>query len=108
MLDLVGKKYTGSAADMASHTSDDPYLRLGNAIILQAVKDYRIAKKALETTDWEELTRNVPVRERNRIMNNRDDLIRTIEEIEDFFRSEYFMTLTKADGRAILKRLVNE
>lgn len=56
-----------------------PEQLLANAIILQAVNDYRA----------------------------RSDK-RTIDEIERFFRSEWFAMLTKLDGEALLEKLREE
>ena len=54
----------------------DPYQELANAIVLQAVKDYRM------TDDEQEL-----------------------REIERFFRSGWFETLCDLDGRALIWKL---
>ena len=98
------KKYEGSAADQAKHISGDPYKRLGNGIILQAVKYYRLAKNALEYSGWPEL-----VRTRGRKMLNLfERYVQTIEDCEEFFKSDYIMQFTKLDGRMILEHLLNE
>ena len=55
---------------------------LANAIILQAVKDYRKALK-------------------------RDDCVRQ-KEIERFFRSEWFSVLTKIDPEMLIRKLEEE
>ena len=55
------------------------YEELANAIILRAVQDYR-------ETNYEP----------------------TLREIERFFLSQWFMVLTKADGKAILNQLRKE
>ena len=57
----------------------DPYQELANAIILQAVHEYR------ET------------------MNQK-----TLSEIEEFFLSDWFEILTKIDGRDLLMKLRRE
>lgn len=64
------------------------YENLTNAIILQAVDDYR--KLIREDLDTQYIKRN------------------TIKEIEEFFLSEWFSMLTKADGKTILNRLKKE
>lgn len=56
-----------------------PYERLANAIIIQAVKDYR-------------RTRNPADR----------------AELESFFRSEWFSVLSRLDGDALLEQLQKE
>lgn len=57
----------------------DPYENLANAIILQAVKDYRL------TDDEQELA-----------------------EIERFFRSGWFGVLSKVDPEYLIKKLRKE
>ena len=57
----------------------NPYEELANAIILQAVKDYRL-------TDDE----------------------RELQEIERFFRSGWYSQLTSVDGEYLIKRLQDE
>lgn len=64
---------TGRNADLP------PEQLLANAIILQAVNDYRAHSD-----------------------------LRTINEIESFFRSEWFAMLTKLDGEALLEKLREE
>ncbi len=68
----------------------DPAEVLANAIILQAVKDYRDAKKKL----------------RKRSKNEGAKLM--IEDCERFFRSDWFGALTGVDGEMLLKRLQEE
>lgn len=57
----------------------DPYERLANAIVMRAVDDYRMTEDS-----------------------------RTLHEIEQFFLSGWFTTLTDADGSVILKKLREE
>ena len=63
---------------------------LYNAIILQAVKDFRDARRKLKRRP--------------------DDKAATasIRELSGFFRSEYFSTLTGVDGPTLLRRLSEE
>lgn len=56
-----------------------PYENLANAIVLSAVKDYR-----------------------------RSSSERTMEEIERFFRSNWFRVLTNIDGEWLIKQLRKE
>ena len=67
-----------------------PYENLANAIVLQAVKDWRTAVKHLK---------HHPKSESSRL---------TKEETERFFRSEWFKVLTTADGNYIIKMLRKE
>ncbi len=73
-----------------AQTDTDPYKELANAIILQAVEDYR--KWAKEYSD------------------SRDDrkLRKNLVELKEFFRSEWFSILTNLDGEQLLARLKSE
>ena len=64
----------------------DGYDELANAIIVQAAKDYRKAY----------------VGKRSKTKTNE------IKGIEKFFLSEWFTTLTSADGKSILQKLQEE
>lgn len=68
----------------------DPYEALGNAVVLQAVKDYRRAYK--------------------RLMRHPKDhqAERDVDEIEQFFTSDHFNTFTELDGTMLLHRLQDE
>ena len=63
----------------AKQSTIDPYQELANAIILQAVHDYR------DTMDQ-----------------------KTLSEIENFFLSDWFEILTNIDGRDLLMKLRRE
>lgn len=68
----------------------DPFENLANAIILQAVKDYRTA--------WKKLKRNP---------KNKDAKL-MVEDCERFFCSDWFGQLTSVDGKMLLKKLQEE
>lgn len=69
---------------------NDPYENLANAVILQAVRDYRTALKALR-------------------MNPRNKAAQTEKEsIERFFRSQWYQALTTVDGEMLIKKLNEE
>ena len=68
----------------------DPYENLANAIILQAVKDWREAKGKL---------RRKPRNENAKLM---------VEDCEAFFLSDWFRTLTNVDGEVLLTKLQEE
>lgn len=68
----------------------NPYENLANAIILQAVKDYRQALKAL--------SRNPRSRDSASVKN----------EVERFFRSQWFSALTSVDGNMLIRKLREE
>jgi len=61
-----------------------------NAIILQAVKDYRWARRKL---------RKEP---------DHEHALRTKAEVERFFRSDWYRCLTRLDHRRLLKMLEKE
>lgn len=63
------------------------YENLANAIILQAVRDYRVALKCLK------------VNPRNKTA------IADKDEIERFFRSDWFSVLTSVDGEMLIRSL---
>lgn len=66
------------------------YENLANAIILQAVRDYRTTLKCLK--------RNSCNRDADRRKN----------EIERFFRSQLFTVLTSVDGEMLIRSLHEE
>ena len=70
--------------------AEDPYERLANAIILQAVTDYRAALKRIK---WKPEDRE------------------TIDEamrVESFFRSGWYSQLTAVAGEYLIRRLQDE
>ncbi len=68
----------------------DPHEKLANAIIMQAVKDYRTARKKLKKRP-----------------TNKDVELMVIDT-EKFFRSDWFTALTNVDGRVLLRKLQEE
>ncbi|MDB2127488.1 hypothetical protein [Enterocloster clostridioformis] len=68
----------------------DPFESLANAIILQAVKDYRTAGKKLK-----------------RNPKNKDAKL-MVEDCERFFCSDWFGQLTFVDGKMLLRKLQEE
>lgn len=76
---------------MASkNLAENPYEKLANAIVLQAVSDYRAALKKVKKNS------------KNR------DAIDEVLQIEKFFRSEWYQTLTSLDGEYLIERLRKE
>lgn len=67
-----------------------PYEALGNAVVLQAVKDYREAVHKLS---------------RGKKNTNVES---TKQECERFFQSPYFNVFTQLDGKALLSQLEKE
>ena len=70
--------------------AEDPYERLANAIVLQAVTDYRVALKKIKANP------------RNK------DAINEALQIEKFFRSGWYSVLTSVDGEYLIKKLQEE
>ena len=68
----------------------DAYENLANAIILLAVKDYRRALKLL-----------------SKIPHSRS-AIAAVNEMERFFRSDWYETLTSVDGEMLIRKLREE
>ena len=76
---------------MASkNLAEDPYEKLANAIVLQAVSDYRAALKKVKKNP-----------------KNRDAIDEALQ-IEKFFRSEWYQVLTSVDGEYLIDRLQKE
>ena len=63
---------------------------LANAIILQAVEDYRKARKRVRTPPDQKIAQA------------------TIREVERFFKSWWFAQLTDVDGEMLLEKLQKE
>lgn len=70
--------------------AEDPYERLANAIILQAVTDYRTALKKIQVNP-----------------KNKDAIDEALR-IERFFRSAWYSQLTSVDGEYLIRRLRDE
>ena len=70
--------------------AEDPYERFANAIILQAVTDYRVSLKKIKANP------------RNK------DAVNEALQIEKFFRSGWYSVLTSVDGEYLIKRLQEE
>jgi len=66
------------------------YEELANAIVLQAVTDYRNARKTLK------------IRPKDR------DAMYTTKEVIAFFRSDYFKVLTSIDPELLISKLRKE
>ena len=68
----------------------DFYTDLANAIIIQAVKDYRNALKTLKRYPRYEPAKKV------------------VAEVEEFFRSEWYGTLTSVDADMLMRKIRRE
>ena len=69
---------------------EENYQNLANAIILQAVKDFKPAYRRLKRYPNDRLAQD------------------TVREITKFFCSDYFSALTDLDGPALLNRIMRE
>lgn len=85
-----------------------PYEELANAIVLQAVKDYRQAihflKRHPHTPGLD--TEDAKNDERKRVL--RDKIILNESErddVERFFRSGWFETLSNLDGEVLMRQI---
>lgn len=68
----------------------DPYESLANAIVIQAAKDYKTAyKKSKKRSQCKETQRE-------------------LADLESFFRSDWYRTLTSVDGEMIMERIRKE
>lgn len=68
----------------------NPYEELSNAIVLQAVKDYRVTLQELK---------------RDPISTN---ALHSMNELEKFFRSEWYSSLTAINGEVLMEKLRRE
>jgi len=68
----------------------DFYTDLANAIIIQAVKDYRNALKTLKRYPRYEPAKAV------------------VAEVEEFFRSDWYRTLTSVDAEMLMRKIRRE
>ena len=74
----------------SKNLAEDPYERLANAIVLQAVSDYRVALKKIKAHP-----------------KNREAISEALE-IEKFFRSGWYSILTDVEGEYLIRRLQDE
>lgn len=65
----------------------DPYVSLGNAIIIQAARDYKVALRKLSRNKYNK------------------DALNEKEEIERFFHSGWFGVLTEIDPDMFIRKL---
>jgi hypothetical protein len=68
----------------------DPYVKLANAIIIQAAKDYRSARKKLKKNQKNEEAKLM------------------VEDLERFFRSDWYTALTTVGGEYLITELRKE
>ena len=75
---------------MGSKAEEIQYDKLADAIVLQAVKDYRAL-----------------LRKWKKNINNRE-IMRELSKIEKFFRSEWYLLLTNVDPEFLIEKLRKE
>lgn len=75
---------------MSKNHSITNYEKLANAIILQAVKDYRTALKCLDRNPSNRSAQSDKA------------------EVERFFRSQWYSALTSVDGEMLIRSLQEE
>ena len=75
---------------MYGFSSEDSYERLGHAIIVQAVKDYRVALKRLKNTPSNTASTY------------------TKDEVERFFLSDFYRMITNVDPQFIMSKIKEE
>lgn len=68
----------------------DPWQSLANAIVISAAKDYRAALRRL------------------RRRPNSKTALSEIEDLERFFRSDWYRMLTNVDGELLIQKLKEE
>ncbi|OPZ73520.1 MAG: hypothetical protein BWY83_00056 [bacterium ADurb.Bin478] len=69
---------------------EENYQALANAVIVQAVKDFKPAYRRLKRHPNDKLAQD------------------TVREITKFFCSDYFCALSDLDGPALLNRIIRE
>ena len=79
---------------------NDPYENLANAIIVQAVKDYR------DTVLW--LKAHRPLCKEDEQESDYIDMMNEKKSIERFFLGGWFGTLSNLDGKVLLAKLKRE
>ena len=91
---------------MRNHSLKENYENLANAIIIQAVTDYRLSKKRIYKVK-EKLTGKDKLSEHDAIiLNNQiESSEKTMNNVKDFLHSEYFCMLSNIDGDYIYKKL---
>lgn len=69
---------------------EENYAKLANAVIVQAVKDFKPTYRRLKRFPNDKLARE------------------RVAEITEFFRLDYFSALSDLDGAELLKRIIRE
>ena len=81
-----------------SEPTNDAFESLANAVVLQAVEDYRRNAKQKRSLDIRLAI----------LMEEIESVRRKKSEIERFFKSKWYQTLTDVNGELLLKKLEKE
>ena len=86
---------------------EEAYSRLGNAIIVQAVKDYQEAREKLKKLKLTEPAEPAVDDEKRHTkwQNHMIQVKATIQDVENFFVSDWFSMLTDLDGEELLEKV---
>ena len=76
--------------EKTEETKMDPWQSLANAIVISAAKDYRAALRRLRRNPKSKTA------------------ISEITDLERFFRSDWYRTLTNVDGELLIQKLKEE
>ncbi|MGN8636622.1 hypothetical protein [Eubacterium pyruvativorans] len=88
----------------------DPFEDLAQAVIVQAVQDYRRGLRRLDRTEQKYRNLLQWCTRSDRLYNARLNVLdaqATLTDIEGFFRSQWFGTLTKVDPERLLQEVRN-
>ena len=87
----------------------DPWQALANAIVLQTARDYRQARKTVNSIQ-KRVHNGRPVKpeEAGRLRQHYSSAKREIRQDEQFFESAWFGVLTTVDGTELLRKLRKE
>ena len=101
----------GSWLALASGKDASPWTMFSNAIVLQAVDDYRVAlRTVVEKEKWldSEDGENASPKERANAQKKIVNAWKVIKEVEAFFRSKTCRIFTELDMTIIAKRIKSE
>ena len=86
----------------------DPWQVLADAVILQAVRDYRVLNRMIKRIRWSMKRRHYSPEERQYQFHRIEYYTKEQDKAGDFFFSDLFATLTDLDGYDLLDRLNKE
>lgn len=87
----------------------DPYEALANAVIIQAAKDYRAARRKYAQLMKKKLVKRSEKDPRwTKWSNKKADIEAGLSDLKKFFYSEWFTCLSSTDGPSLYERLREE